>query len=72
MLRDLLACRDQSPRRDVVLLNAAVALATDDGDIQTGLELARESLESGAALVKLDALVAYSQSLAGPIASVAQ
>jgi anthranilate phosphoribosyltransferase len=72
MLRDLLACRDQSPRRDVVLLNAAVALATEDGDIQTGLELARESLESGAALVKLDALVAYSQSLAGPIASVAQ
>jgi anthranilate phosphoribosyltransferase len=59
-------------REDLLLLNTAVALATEDGDIQTGLELARESLESGAALVKLDALIAYSQSLVRPVASVAQ
>jgi len=70
MLRDLLAGRDRGPRRDVVLLNAAVALATEDGDIQAGLDLARESLESGAALMKLEALAAYSQSLMEPQASL--
>ena len=64
MLRDLLSGRDDSPRRDVVLLNAAAAMATQDGDFSRGLELASQSLDSGAALEKLDALAAFSQTLA--------
>jgi anthranilate phosphoribosyltransferase len=61
MLRALLAGQDTSPRRDVVLLNAAAALATADGDLQKGLVEARRSVESGAALGKLEALIVFSQ-----------
>jgi len=64
MLRDLLAGGDDSPRRDVVLLNAAMALATQHGDVGRALADATNSLESGAALARLDTLVAYSQALA--------
>lgn len=61
LMRLLLTGQDDSPRRDVVLLNAAAALATEDGDLGHSLELARQSLESGAALDKLEKLAAYSQ-----------
>jgi anthranilate phosphoribosyltransferase len=61
ILRDLLSGKDDSPRRDVVLLNSAAALAAEDGDLAAGLALAEESLRSGAALERLDALVAFSQ-----------
>ena len=61
MLRDLLEGRDRSPRRDVVLLNAAVALAADSGDFAAGLLEAEEALESGAALSRLEAMLAFSQ-----------
>jgi anthranilate phosphoribosyltransferase len=64
LLRRLLSGEDDSPRRDVVLLNAAAALATETGDLSAGLERARDSLESGAALNKLDLLITLSQSLA--------
>lgn len=65
MLRALLSGEDDSPRRDVVLLNAAVALATlDNGDVPTALRLAEESLGSGAALAKLEALIGASQKFA--------
>ncbi len=63
ILRALLAGEDRSPRRDVVLLNAAAALATQDGDMAGGLQEARRSLESGAALSKLEQLIACSQAL---------
>lgn len=64
IMRNLLSCRDRSPRQDVVLLNSAVALATETGDFPAALEAARESLTSGAALEKLESLMAYSQKLA--------
>jgi anthranilate phosphoribosyltransferase len=64
MLRALLSGQDNSPRLDVVLLNAAAALATEMGDMQTALQLARQSVESGAALRKLDELISLSQTLA--------
>ena len=67
MFRALLSCQDESPRRDVVLLNSAAALATEHGDFQCGLIDARQSLESGAALAKLDALTAYSQKIVQPV-----
>ena len=62
MMRDLLGCRLNGARRDAVLLNAAAALAAETGDFKSALEEAAESLESGKALSKLDALVDYSQS----------
>jgi anthranilate phosphoribosyltransferase len=66
MLRGLLENRDQSPRRDVVLLNAAAALAAESGDLGNGLEAARRALDSGAALEKLDYLITFSQALGTP------
>ena len=70
MLRDLLAGDDRSPRRDVVLLNAAAALAVDHCDLAdnphevlgAALAEAERSLASGAALAKLDALIAHAAS----------
>jgi anthranilate phosphoribosyltransferase len=60
----LLSGQDRSPRRDVVLLNSAAALATESGDFPSALSEAARSLDSGAALEKLEALAAYSQKIA--------
>ncbi len=46
---DILAGKDRSPRRDIVLLNAAAALSLECQDLAAGIEEARESLNSGAA-----------------------
>lgn len=64
--RAILAGDDRGPKRDVTLLNAAAALhvgglATDLAD---GVFKATESLDSGAALYKLEALVVCSQGMA--------
>jgi len=64
MLRSLLCGDDRSPRRDVVLLNAAAALATEDGAFDRALQQAERSLASGAAYAKLEALATYSQQFA--------
>ncbi|UCH43858.1 MAG: anthranilate phosphoribosyltransferase, partial [Dehalococcoidales bacterium] len=47
------------PERDVVLLNAAAALVAGDKapSIQSGIELARQSIDSGQALARLNQLV---------------
>jgi anthranilate phosphoribosyltransferase len=52
--RDVLSGRDQGPRRDVVLLNAAAVFAAADGDWQAGLDAARQAIDSGAALAILE------------------
>lgn len=62
ILRAILAGQDRSPRRDVVLLNAAAALASESGDFSKALVQAEEALDSGAALQKLEALISFSQS----------
>jgi anthranilate phosphoribosyltransferase len=64
--RAILAGEDVPARTDVVLLNAGAALYAADAapDIATGIEIARESIRSGAALRKLEALVQFSQKLA--------
>jgi anthranilate phosphoribosyltransferase len=59
----ILSGKDTSPRQDVVLLNATAALATTDIDFEDALQEARHSLESGAALACLQALVGLSQRL---------
>ena len=68
VLRELLAGQIDGARRTATLLNAAAALAAETGDFKGALAEASQSLESGAALDKLDALVAYSQRVAPPAA----
>jgi anthranilate synthase/phosphoribosyltransferase len=64
---------EHGPRRDVVLMNAAAALmaAGEAPDLAAGVARARQSLDSGKALVVLDALVAMSRRL-GAEAAAAQ
>ncbi len=69
MMRDILSGKDETPRRDVVLLNAAAALACEDGDFETALTQARHALDSGAAFQRLQGLVEMSQRLAQTTAS---
>ncbi|MCK6584326.1 MAG: anthranilate phosphoribosyltransferase [Anaerolineales bacterium] len=66
MMRDLLGGTPSAvngARRDAILLNTAGALAAETGDFKSALEEAREALDSGQALAKLNALVEFSQSL---------
>ena len=58
---------EHGPRREVVLANSAAALvaAGRATDFLDGVRLAQESIDSGAARTKLDALVAFSQSQTG-------
>ncbi len=60
ILRSVLGGSLNGTRKNAVLLNAAAALAAESGDLPEGLALAKQSLESGAALKKLDELVAFS------------
>lgn len=52
---------EPGPKLDMVLLNASGALLAADkvGDLKKGVTMARELIDSGAALQKLDALAAY-------------
>ncbi|MFC1949066.1 anthranilate phosphoribosyltransferase [Chloroflexota bacterium] len=52
------------PRRDAVVMNAAAALVAGDRakSLQQGVNLAREALDSGSAMAKLEQLVKLSQS----------
>lgn len=59
ILRGVLAGALNGSRKNAVLLNAAAALGAETGDLRQGLSLARQSLESGAALAKLEALVNF-------------
>jgi anthranilate phosphoribosyltransferase len=54
---------EKSPRRDVVLLNSAAALvaAGKAEDFKTGIRLAEISIDTGAALAKLKALVHFTR-----------
>jgi anthranilate phosphoribosyltransferase len=65
ILHDILAGEDHSPRRDVVVLNAAYALHASDQfeDVDACVAAAEESIDSGAALQKLERLAEVSQSV---------
>jgi len=54
---------EKGPKRDVVVLNAAAALVASQkaADLTTGIELAEQAIDSGAAMGKLEALVAYTR-----------
>jgi anthranilate phosphoribosyltransferase len=51
----------RGPRRDIVLLNAAAALVASSraSDFTEGVRLAAEAIDSGAALARLERLVAF-------------
>ncbi len=53
------------PRRDVVLMNAAAVLLAGEKarTLQQGMALAREAIDSGKALEKLERLIEFSQSI---------
>jgi anthranilate phosphoribosyltransferase len=65
--RSVLSGEDRGPRRDIVLLNSAAALLVGGlaSDLREGVALAAESIDGGAALGKLEALAAFSQSVVG-------
>jgi anthranilate phosphoribosyltransferase len=55
---------DKGPRRDVVLMNAAAALVAGDSakSLLEGVEIAKQSIDSGRAMEKLEQLVKLSNS----------
>lgn len=54
---------EKGPKRNMVLLNAAAAfvVAGLDGDMSEGIKRAEDSIDSGAALKKLDTLIAFTK-----------
>lgn len=62
LVRGILSGKEQGPKRDIVLLNAAAAIfaANQANDIREGLELARKSLDEGQALARMERMVAAS------------
>jgi anthranilate phosphoribosyltransferase len=56
--QDILSGKEQGPKRDVTLLNAAAAIVVSGKahNFEQGIEAAREALDSGAALKKLEML----------------
>jgi anthranilate phosphoribosyltransferase len=66
ILRGVLSGETRDAKRDVVLLNAAAALIAADyvENIGDGITRAAEIIDSGAAIKKLDELIAMSQKLA--------
>ena len=64
ILRGILAGEIHGAKRDAVILNAAAALSTECGDWNTGIDEAKASIDSGAALRVLDAFVAKTQGFA--------
>lgn len=63
ILRGILSGELTGPKRDVVILNAGGALmaAGKVDSIEDGIKLANETVDSGAAVAKLDALIDFSQ-----------
>ncbi|RXJ76215.1 anthranilate phosphoribosyltransferase [Arcobacter sp. F155] len=63
--RDILSNKIDGPMLDIVLINAAAALEVDGKarDIQDGLEIAKEAIQSGKAKTKLEQIIDVSSKL---------
>lgn len=63
ILLDILSGKERGPKRDIALLNgaAAITVAGKAEDLSRGLELARQSVDTGAALKKLELLIEVSR-----------
>ena len=62
-IRSILGGGEDVPKRDAILLNAAggIAAAGHAEDLREGLDVARRTLDSGAAAARLDELVAFTR-----------
>jgi anthranilate phosphoribosyltransferase len=62
VIRAIFSGEERGARRDAILLNAAGAIAAGGhaADLREGIEIARRTVDSGAAAERLDALVAFS------------
>jgi anthranilate phosphoribosyltransferase len=62
-IRRILVGEERGPKREAVLLNAAggIAAAGHAHDLREGLEVARTTLESGAAAARLEELAAFTR-----------
>ena len=60
-LRTILSGEERGAKRDIVLLNAAAALAVEDLNWEAALDQAQHSIDSGAALAKLESLITCTQ-----------
>jgi len=67
ILREILELKCQDAKRDIVLLNAAAGIYVSGSvhSLQAGLEAARQSLDKGRALVKLEQLAQFSNRSVG-------
>ena len=63
--RSILEGKEEGAKRDIVLLNAGVALYVDGKarDIKEGIEMVKEAIDSGKAKKKLDEIIEVSQKL---------
>ena len=63
---DILGGKERGTRRGIVLMNAGCALYTAGAasSIEEGIEMAKQSIDSGAALEKLNALKDKTNALA--------
>ncbi|MCC7362266.1 MAG: anthranilate phosphoribosyltransferase [Anaerolineales bacterium] len=66
LLRGILSGQVNGAQRSAVLLNAAAALAAETGDLRRAVAEARQALDSGAAVDRLEALLAYSRRVSPP------
>ena len=66
ILRGVLSGEIKDGKRDIVLLNAAAALLAAErvADFESGISLARTVIDAGAALAKLDGLIAWTRRVA--------
>jgi len=66
ILRAILTCKEQGARRDMVLANAAAAILVGGkvSSLRDGVQMAARLIDSGAALEKLDQLIAESNRIA--------
>ena len=57
--RDILSGKEKGPKRDVVIFNAAIAiyLGIDNITIMDSIKIAKEMIDSGKAIEKLDTFV---------------
>ena len=64
--RDIFSAKEQGPKRDIIVLNAAFALFVDGNvrDIDEAIALAKEGLDSGKAEKHLEKMAEVSQKLA--------
>jgi len=62
MMRTILDGKRKDARLDAVLLNSCATIAAETNDFKSALAESRQSIESGAAMTKLNQLVDFSQS----------